>query len=246
MERRELNYYRDIFAKFIEEVNLPRYREDANFGDEMAEWSYRFRRSDLSDYYFYKSGCCRAVFGNIDWDFVFKIAFYIDDEEVDYCANEQFLYEKALENGVNGLFAETFCIGNVGGFTVYVMEKCDCDEGEVYSLSSDAVYADWCRENQRNPNDEDAQSDFSNSGYYDDIDTLYGIIKAATKGWSKKLAEKVLDFCNSYEINDCHCANWGVASNGQLVIVDYAGYGTGARYIEKCRLGLDEMRGEEE
>ena len=211
-----------------------------NFGFDRAlfdmeqydDWmSDNFNNLDDAGYHF-NGGACRAVISNDNWEFVFKIHVSKYDK-VNFCANEEFLYRKAKEEGIESAFAECVLVGIFFGQEVYAMEYCDCDEDSISDESYNYHFAKYCEDEGLDPSSDEAMDEFSDVGYeYEEQDC---ILEMAGHRWGREFANRVEDFFHRFSINDCHSANWGW-KNDELVVVDYAGYGKYAEGIEKMRL----------
>lgn len=177
-------------------------------------------------------GCCREVFYCDSWDFVFKRSY---DDEVDSCANELYIYEKAKKLGLDSVLAACCFVGSFPCGDIYAMEKCRCDEESMSSLSYDLQYSKFCEEEGYDEDDDEARDRFSVE--YELQEAMFEL--AATR-WGGEFASRVEHFFYENYVNDCHCGNWGWReSDGALVIVDYAGYGSYAENLERIRLGLE-------
>lgn len=167
-------------------------------------------------------GQTRAVFVDDDEDrFVLKVQ-YSDNDEVDYCASEAWAYQKACDQNLGQFFAAIACVGKFENLSLYVVEKCDVDEDQTSSLSEEHYYRYWLAENHL------TDSEATMEQFYDEVDddeyrNPDGMLNFAETEWGYYNAERVKDFLDFYQINDCHVGNWGWR-DGELVITDYAGF----------------------
>jgi hypothetical protein len=159
-------------------------------------------------------GCSRIVLVPYSGNYVFKIQ-YDFDRDIDYCANEAKIYEKAEEKGVAEFFAWTACIGTYGNVDVYAMEKVIVDENR----NSDDSYTYHCKQWREESGSDD--EDVEILGDYDDHD---GMIEYAI-AHNGSLMRKAVALLDSIGVNDLHCGNWGYRGD-VFVLVDYGGYYT--------------------
>lgn len=167
-------------------------------------------------------GQTRAVFIDDDENrFVLKVQ-YSDNDGVDYCASEAWAYQKACDQNLGQFFAAIACVGKFENLSLYVMEKCDVDEDHTGSLSEECYYRYWLAENHLTDSEETKEQ------FYDEVDDYEyhnsdGMLNFAETEWGYEDANRVRDFLDFYQINDCHVGNWGWR-DGELVITDYAGF----------------------
>ena len=155
--------------------------------------------SDFRTTYIYNSNPTlffnsKAPMGSLSWD---------------YCALEVAIYQKALEWGIEKLFAREVCIGDIHGYPIYIQDKAiDFSEGfdekttvspsEAYDIVNDTmmtadctISADWCAN--------------------------------VVEKWGKDTFQKLISFIEEMNINDIHNANIGYI-DGKPVLIDYSGY----------------------
>ena len=79
-----------------------------------------------------------------DNDWALKIPFC--DKACDYCALEAENYKKAVEAGVEEVFAACYFLMEYEGAPCYIMEKVSCDEEAVesdfYEIGSDKLFGE--------------------------------------------------------------------------------------------------------
>lgn len=197
---------------------------------EMYKWKDRYWKQHKQDNVGgveFGCGCTRLVIIPPASDYVFKIQ-YDDLDFVDFCSNEHFVYNRAVEYGCEEFFAWIDCIGKYGSVFVYAMEKIEVNE-DRNSDDSYTYHADQWREEH----DGEDESEM----YLDDYDDHYGMIEYAIAHNGKRMtiAEKLII---ELGVNDLHSANWGYRGN-TLVLVDYGGYGDDARAIAKLAKELN-------
>lgn len=220
--------YEQYIHEMVERFGFDRLLSDVS---SLRAWLDVHANDVESEGYFYNYGASRVVFGNYDWDFVFKIVYDLSDE-MDYCANEAFIYKKAVERGLGECFASCIHVGNFFGVDVYAMERCVCDEQQLSDDSYALQFKKFCEEEGYNPDDDEAQEAFdSYDGYCEDQEAM---LELAGENWGHTIMREVENFFCEYGVNDCHCGNWGYVGS-RMVVVDYAGYGSGAETIARLR-----------
>lgn len=225
-------FYHQCIKKLMKEYNFSELFRDPEYA---IEWLTDKKRNALEeDGYFIDSGATRIVIGHEDWDFVFKFLYDWSDD-IDYCANELFIYNEAKKEGLSDYFAKCEYVGMYYATPIYAMERCDCDSDQLSSESYRTMFKKWCAYNDRAEDDEVAQEEFYNESDYD-CDDQEGMLELAEDYWGWAETNRMIDFMDRYVVNDCHAGNWGKIDS-QLVIVDYAGYSDCAKMIQEMRLG---------
>jgi hypothetical protein len=183
--------------------------------DTYYAWSRVFEPSEFHGIEVH-SGCTRAVIVAPDSNYVFKIQFDWrpeDDVVLDYGRNEEYVYGKAVEKGLEEFFAWTAFLGKYDSAAVYVMEKVEVNQDKT-SEDSYLYHINRDREEGRDVDDE----------YYDvgDYSDHEGMFEFATSinGVVMNEVEDLLDYLC---VGDCHAGNWGYRGT-TLVLTDYAGY----------------------
>lgn len=121
----------------------------------------------------------------------------------DYCAVETYLYERAVEYGVQDAFLEIKEIGMIGASRIYIQEKVDCDSSDKSSSSA-----------------EDRESYRSLAKSYRLSDVVGGLF---LHDYGEEFVKKLVSFLEEYNISDLHNGNWTVV-DGKPKLVDYGGY----------------------
>lgn len=194
-----------------------------SFGTWREDSEYALEESG----YHIACGMCRAVIYHDDWDEVLKINFDNELNDIDYCANEVFIYEQAKLRGVDFAFAACEVVGTFFSTIVYAMERCECDEAGLSGESYSYQYKKYCEEECMDPNDPNAQDNFFCDEWNQEC-----MMDLAESYWGSESIRDVASFFAEFGINDCHCGNWGRLGD-RLVIVDYAGFGDGANCIRQ-------------
>lgn len=195
---------------------------------EYYEWKVRYweqcEKHNVEGIYF-SAGCTRLVIIPAESNYVFKIQ-YDDSDQVDFCRNERYVYEKAMERGCEEFFAWIDCIGTYGSVLVYAMEKVEVNE-DRNSDDSYTYHANRWHEEHEDEDEDDM--------YIDDYDDHDGMIEfaIAKNGGNMDIAASLIE---DLGVNDLHSANWGYRGE-VLVAVDYGGYGEGAVMIAKMTKG---------
>lgn len=187
-----------------------RYWSDTYFDDWKKDIKVRKMLSQ-NDFHLYcgASKVC-IVFDNEDW--VIKVGFLRETNSVlsadiyDYCAKEAVFYEKAVECGCEAHFAATYYGGCVDGITFYLQERVTANMSEIESRIK--TY----NSNHYGENYEDC---------YDDADYIEAVLGDES---SAEEVNALIDFVVEYDINDLHCGNWGITSDGRIVIIDFSGF----------------------
>jgi hypothetical protein len=221
--------YKGYIAELMEKHGLGELFEDVS---SIRSWLQNYEIGLVNDGYFVDYGASRGVIGRTDWDFVFKFVYDLSDD-IDYCANEAFIYEKAKEYGIQECFAKTFCVGTFDGVDVYVMERCECNMDKLSDDSWALQFKKYCDENNLDENDDEAMEQFSEYDC-DSCEDQEAMLDLAEETWGHTLAHNVREFMEEFYVNDCHCGNWGWAGE-RFVVVDYSGYGEYAIAIAKMR-----------
>lgn len=204
-----------------------------NFDDVLTsrksfhDWADESENGMVEFGYHIACGMCRAVIYHDDWDEVLKINFDKEESDIDYCANEVFIYEQAKLHGVDFAFAACEVVGTFFDTIVYAMERCECDADELSGVSYSYQYKKYCEEKELDPDDPDTQDSFSCDEWDQDC-----MLDLAALDWGECAIQDVASFFDKFGVNDCHCGNWGKLG-GKLVVVDYAGYGEGADFIRQ-------------
>ena len=124
----------------------------------------------------------------------------------DYCASEQFFYEKAVIAGVEEFFIKTILIGEYCGHPIYLQEKV-----EVYGDSS------------QTKSSEQSKEIFIKKFCHSEIqDEDFGGLLVEYYGEDR--VNQLVEFLSEVGINDLHNSNVGIRANCP-VLFDYSGYG---------------------
>ena len=171
-------------------------------------------------------GACRIV---IPFDkYAYKFNFL--GETIDYCAEEAYAYQKAIDAGCDEAFCPitflTHINGNdeYSGFDVYIVPVCEIDDLQNSDDSYDYHFRQECEALDYDPeNLSDEQRDEVESYMSDEYEDTEGMCEFASSKWDDGLYGRTMDLIDELEIRDLHYGNWGYL-NGKFVIVDYAGY----------------------
>ena len=182
-------------------------------------------------------GASKCVFNFEEYDdIVFKIPFcgclyveydddtdeYIIEDEIceftcagddnvnqwDYCETEAKNYIKAVEAGLEDIFAPTEFIGYSHNVPIYISKNIKRGSGAFKPQNS-----------ERSMNA--AVSIKSNTKYYE-INDKYLAWYIDKHGETR--ANELISFLNDNYINDLHCANWRTDDNGDIKIIDYSSW----------------------
>lgn len=123
----------------------------------------------------------------------------------DYCAAEQFFYEKAVVAGVEEFFIKTIFIGEFDGHPIYLQEKV-----EVYGYNS------------QTKSSEQSKEIFVKKFRYSEIqDEDFGGLLIEYYGEDR--VNQLVEFLSEVGISDLHSGNVGIRAN-RPVLFDYSGY----------------------
>lgn len=161
----------------------------------------------------------------LDW--VIKVGFLRTtnptvkkDDVQDYCEREANNFKVVQKRHLEAFFAETYELGEVNGAKFYLQERVECDEDIIDSLlctyveenpvgfgvfkesyGSEEEYSEAVMDSARWMGEEDKVNAILGGGHYE-----------------------LINFIDEFEINDLHSGNWGITSDGRMVIFDYSGY----------------------
>lgn len=185
------------------------------FIEEREEFSFCSWRGKASlDYkgFQFNSGATKVVIIDEDCDWVLKIPY---DKMINHCQLEVENYEKAVAEGVEDAFAETFFLMEYKGAPCYAMRKAECNEEAIEESFYDiALGKDYDYMNM----DSDERYEYASNL---DIDEKVDMI--LKDFYNEDFIERVNNFIYINGINDLHMGNIGYLNN-RLVYVDYSGY----------------------
>lgn len=123
----------------------------------------------------------------------------------DYCAAEQFFYEKAVVAGVEEFFMKTIFIGKFDGHPIYLQEKV-----EVYGYNSQTKSSEQSKEIFMK---KFRRSEIQNEDFGGLLVDYYG----------EDRVNQLVKFLSEVGISDLHSSNVGIRAN-RPVLFDYSGY----------------------
>ena len=123
----------------------------------------------------------------------------------DYCAAEQFFYEKAVVAGVEEFFIKTIFIGEFNGHPIYLQEKV-----EVYGYNSQTKSPEYSKEIFMK---KFLHSEIQNEDFGGLLVDYYG----------EERVNQLVEFLSEVGISDLHTSNVGICAN-RPVLFDYSGY----------------------
>lgn len=151
------------------------------------------------------------IFDDLDWvvKFPLGVSSYIGHTVIDYCAKEYDVYIKALEVGLESLFAPMYFLECYFGVDAYAMEKVEVDPERINSehLDSWASISTATEGRHRLNFFEEHTMAITLFDYHDE-----------------SLIDKFIDFCNNEGVGDLHDGNMGYNKDNNLVLIDYSGY----------------------
>ena len=199
------------YAEMNELHRLAEYILESNFFDYDNLWDWEQDWNDyVADNYGLTvySGCTKACFVSTDVDWVIKVNLCHDR---DYCYDEAFNYQAAIDYGVEECFAACYFLDRIDGHDFYIQEMVDVDE----ETSENTCY-DYARETceEEDPTDDDVWDAYYD---FDDYSRVNAIFRLAN------IKAKLIDFIYEYDIDDLHIGNFGYKGE-KPVIIDYSGY----------------------
>lgn len=125
----------------------------------------------------------------------------------DYCAAEQFFYEKAVVAGVEEFFIKTIFIGEFNEHPIYLQEKV-----EVYGCSS------------QTKSSEQSKEIFIKKFHHSEIqnEDFGGLL---IEYYGEDRVNQLVEFLSEVGISDLHVSNVGIRAS-RPVLFDYSGYGS--------------------
>lgn len=210
----------------IEELKAAANFENFLNGDQdYYDWLWDNSKS-IPEHIGFANGATRFVFWDKDEpSYVFKINIYHHDD-IDYGKQEVYIYNKAVEQGVEEHFAWAAKVYSYGANDVYAMEYCsvDCDrtssESWEYHARAICEEENWDFDHLSDEEQEQLQCYVEDSEYAQTT----GMLEFARSQMSRDEFHDFYDFITDMDINDLHCGNWGYRNCDKLVLVDYAGY----------------------
>jgi hypothetical protein len=151
------------------------------------------------------------IFDDLDWvvKFPLGVPSFSGHTVIDYCAKEYDVYIKALEVGLESLFAPMYFLERYFGVDVYAMEKVEVDPERINSEHFDSwASISTATEEQRRLNffEKHAMA-ITLFDYHDE-----------------SLIDAFIDFCNNEGVGDLHDGNMGYNKDDNLVLIDYSGF----------------------
>jgi hypothetical protein len=190
------------FAQFLEcpsPENFDVFMENLNFSEEYGITADRGVTKGV------------IIFDDLDWVVKFPLgaSFFIWHPVIDYCAKEYDVYTKALEVGLESLFAPIYYLECYFGVDAYAMEKVKVDSERINSeyIDSWASISTATKAQRRLNFFEEHEMAITLFDYHDE-----------------SLIDKFIDFCDNEGIGDLHYYNMGYNKDDNLVLIDYSGF----------------------
>lgn len=167
------------------------------------------------------AGCTKVVFldeQNPRW--VVKMDWLRPDTEQKWCQKEAKYYHEALDRHLEECFAVTQVLTTIDDIVFTIQERADVDEDNVDSRFSTYITSGIDREDFDNDEDyeracEDAQD------CIEDEDRVYAMME--NNEFNLDTGD-LIEFLWNHDINDLHCGNWGITTEGYYIMIDYSGY----------------------
>lgn len=192
------------------------------------EWEHD-KANDVPENIWVDHGATRIVIGDSNsCKYVFKINYDINDP-IDYNKNEMFIYNRAVEEGVEDWFAWIAKIGTIHiddrELEVCAQAWCDVDFDKIAEQS---FYCQFSAECAAEGYDINHLTEEESEEIYDKIDEDYvgsgaGMRDYVYSNYPYNKVRALFNFLDKYGVNDTHAGNWGYL-NDELVLTDYAGY----------------------
>ena len=151
------------------------------------------------------------IFDDLDWvvKFPLGVPSYSGHAVIDYCAKEYDVYTKALENGLESLFAPMYFLERYFGVDAYVMEKVKVDLERISSEYFDS----WA-----------SISTATEGRHRLNFFEKHTMAITLFDYHDKSLIDAFIDFCNNEGVGDLHGGNMGYNEDDDLVLIDYSGF----------------------
>ena len=182
--------------------------------------------SNTPDEMRYAYGASRLVIWDDDYcDYVIKIALHEGYEK--YCQHEVDIYEAAVKEGFADKFAWCACYAepcldedfyNPG---IYVMEYVDCNEDEVEDTTWKYGYEQYCSLNGLDSSDYNSADAYNDWNQGDTEDMVLDYMESLMSPEYRRAFEV---FMCKWWITDIHSQNVALKPDGNMVIIDYAGW----------------------
>lgn len=228
----------ELFYEFHHEIDeterLSEYYEDAI--DELYQsadvrWidngmtKFVFSFQDIPNYVvkipFLKVHEYGKDYGEEDMEFAYDGAkvealncLFGNKEGNDYCKLEQDLYFASFAYGLEDMFAGTFLSFTVDDtYPIYISKKAKVyDYNDIYSGKK---YDDRIVNSVKT-------LDKKYKGKY--IDLPDEIKCMVCEHWGSEKLDKLLEFINTFKMNDFHPGNFGQNEDGKIIFIDYSGF----------------------
>ena len=138
-------------------------------------------------------------------EFVRYDSAYCSGSEWDYCLSEVEIYKRAVEAGVQQIFAKTEFITTVDGHPIYIQEK-----AEIFNRGEHSHPREQLRKTREKTKDYYCEA---NEDWLTDVLEYYG----------EDIFLDFLRFVDDLQLTDLHSGNLGYINN-RPVITDYSGY----------------------
>lgn len=133
----------------------------------------------------------------------------------DFCNLEAEYYIKACDNNLGEFFAATYEVGEINGVHIFLQEK--TQPNEDYFID---CFEEYIRQgNDRNDFEDDEQYCEYIDENVEDMDNderIYAVFGEES--------DNLVDFIDTFGINDLHEANYGFTKDDRVVIFDFSGY----------------------
>lgn len=173
-------------------------------------------------------GASRIAIWDEDYcDYVIKIA--LDEKYEKYCQHEVEVYEAAIKEGLADNFAWCMCYaepiyddnGEYHTPGIYVMEYVDCNEDDIEDTTWKYGYEQYCSLNGLDSSDFDSADAYNDWNQGDTEDMVLDYMESLMSSDYRRTFEV---FMCKWWITDIHSQNVALKPDGNMVIIDYAGW----------------------
>ena len=175
----------------------------------------------------YAYGASRLVIWDNDCcDYVIKIALSPNYEK--YCQHEVEIYQAAVKEGLADNFAWCMCYaeptyadGEIDAPGIYVMEYMDCNEDAVSDVTWTHGFEEFCYQRGLDSSDCTSVDKYNDWNEGESEEMVLDYMESLMSPEYRRAFEV---FMYKWWITDIHEQNVALKDNGQMVIVDYAGW----------------------
>ena len=200
-----VSFYNALLEDFSESFMFENFISDPSY-ENFRAWKDEMDDSfSLDKRYFVNCGLTKGVIIHEDLDWVLKIPFGYQKNNMNHCKAETEYYQAAIEAGIQDMFAESHYLMTFLDVPCYVMRKVECGECALDSNGSTLLGCDEYSYSRDESESEDLVEELLSAYYGDRVFSTY------------------CHFCRCNHINDVHEDNIGWIGT-QPVVIDYSGF----------------------